>query len=333
MPLHRYRFTVMGGPAEVQVEAPDGDTAAKWLAAARTEAERIEARFSRYRSDSWVGRLNAQAGGAALPADDEAMQWLAVADALHRDSGGRFDATSGALREAWRGVFDRDAAAPDAPIASLAPKAPEGPNAANAGDARPSADSRHAAPPDADTLRAALARVGWSRVAWRGREVRLPQPGMALDFGGFGKEIAVDRLVDVLRAGGAAHALVNLAGDCRALGPRPDGQPWQVGIAHPRAPGQMLATLPLQDAAVATSGDYERCFWHDGRRYGHVLDARTGWPVAFWASVSVLAPTALQAGNAATLALLAEGDALPALRASGLDFLAVEAASGAVHHR
>jgi thiamine biosynthesis lipoprotein len=304
LPALRLRFTVMGGPGEVQVAAPTEALARAWAQAAADEAARIEARFSRYRADSWLGRVNAAAGsGQAMAADDEAMALLRTADALWRDSGGRFDATSGVLRHAWR-----FGTAVDTVAAALAP-------------------------PSAQALQPLLARVGWDRVRWRDGAVALPEPGMELDFGGFGKEYAVDRMIGRLQSLGAAQALVNLAGDCRALGSRPDGAPWTVGIAHPRQPGALLATLPLQQAAVATSGDYERGFWHAGRRYGHVLDARTGWPVAFWASVSVLAPTALQAGNAATLALLAEGDALPALRASGLDFLAVEAASGAVHHR
>ena len=363
MELLRLRFTVMGGPGEVHVAAPDQALALRWARAAEAEARRIEARFSRYRPDSWLSQVNAAAGGQAVPADDEAMALLAVADALWRDSAGRFDATSGVLRHAWRfGAAAAGAVGPSGPDAGPSPARPAGTGAPAgrggtaapagpagravppgpggtgvtpwpAGTIAPPAPADPPTPPGPEVLRPLLARVGWARVQWRDGAVRLPEPGMELDFGGFGKEYAVDRMVEVLRDAGAGHALVNLAGDCRALGARPDGQPWAVGVAHPRRPGALLATLGLAGAALATSGDYERGLWHQGARLGHVLDARTGWPVQVWAAVSVVAPTALEAGNRATLALLAEGDALPALRASGCDFLAVEAASGSVHHR
>jgi thiamine biosynthesis lipoprotein len=298
---YRLSLRALGGPAEIQLGAEDAAQAEAWGRAAVTELQRIEAKYSRYRADSWVARLNAAAGGEALEADDETLALLAEADTLHRASGGAFDPTCGALRGLWR--FGSDAT--------------EG----------------YAAPPEPAALAAALARVGWARVERQGRRVRLPEPGMALDLGGIGKEHAVDRACAVLQALGARHALVNLAGDCRALGARPDGQPWSVGIAHPRQADRLLAQLPLQDKAVCTSGDYARGFVHQGRRYSHVLDARSGWPVRHWASVSVVADSAAEAGRLATLALLAQGQGLALLRASGRDFLAVEAEGGAVHHR
>lgn len=301
MRLYRVGLRALGGPAELQIGAEHDAQAQAWVRAVVEELQRIEAKFSRYRSDSWIARLNAAAGGEALEADDETLALLDEAQALHRASDGAFDATCGALRGLWR--FGSDAVG---------------------GEAQP---------PDPEALAAARARVGWARVQRVGRQVRLPEPGMALDLGGIGKEHAVDRACAVLLAAGARHALVNLAGDCRALGSRPDGQPWSVGVAHPRVAGQLLAQLPLAEASVCTSGDYARGFVHQGRRYSHVLDARSGWPVRHWASVSVLADSAAEAGRLATLAMLAECQGLARLRASGRDFLAVEADSGAVHHR
>jgi thiamine biosynthesis lipoprotein len=288
--LVRVEFRAMGGPASLLIGGaplvpgvpgaagvagvagvadPVETPAARAAALAQRaidEVLRIEAKFSRYRADSVVGRINAAAGGAPVACDPETVALLRFADHLWRASGGRFDATSGVYRRAW--------------------------------------DFRGGRLPEPAAIEALRPLVDWAAVQWSDTEVRLPVAGMELDFGGFGKEYAVDRAAAVLRAAGVAHALVELAGDLVAIGPRPDGAPWQVGIRHPRSPGALLATVPLADAALATSGDYERFIEHEGRRYGHVLNARTGWPQDHWQSASIVAPTCLAAGAAATLALL-----------------------------
>jgi thiamine biosynthesis lipoprotein len=104
--------------------------------------------------------------------------------------------------------------------------------------------------------------------------------------------------------------LVNLGGDVRALGGRDESAPWRVGIRHPRIEGTTIDAIELVDGAVATSGDYQRGFDVDGRRYCHVLDARTGWPVAHWQSVSVAAPFGILAGSYATIAMLMGDEAI-----------------------
>jgi thiamine biosynthesis lipoprotein len=147
---------------------------------------------------------------------------------------------------------------------------------------------------------------------------------MELDFGGFGKEYAADRGAEVLLALGVRHGYVNLAGDLRVIGPRPDGAPWTVGIQHPREAGGIVASIALQGGALATSGDYERFFEHNGRRYCHVLDPRTGQCATHWQSVSVLAPQAIVAGAVSTIAMLKQERGLAYLQASGFDFLAID---------
>lgn len=261
-----YGFRAMGGPASLQLPGPRSAGSDALARRAIDEVLRIEARYSRYRADSIVGRINAAAGGPAVSCDAETVALLRFADHLWRASGGRFDATSGVYRRVW--------------------------------------DFRSATLPEPAAVEALRPLVNWSAVQWSDTEVRLPVAGMELDFGGFGKEYAADRAAGVLRAAGVEHALVELAGDLVAIGPRPDGAPWRIGIRHPRTPGALLATVPLADQALATSGDYERGIEVGGRRYGHVLDARTGWPQDDWQSASVVAPTCLAAGAAATLALL-----------------------------
>ena len=146
---------------------------------------------------------------------------------------------------------------------------------------------------------------------------------MEIDFGGIGKEYAADRAATICIEQGIAHGLVNLGGDVRAIGTQADGTPWRVGIRHPRADGRAIAYVDLADGAVATSGDYERYFDLDGRRYCHILNPRTGMPVAHWQSVSVVAPLAVVAGSCATIAMLMEAGGEAFLAAQGFSYIAV----------
>lgn len=264
MGTRRFPFRAMAAGNEIQVHG-DEAVAARAAAAAVAEVLRIEAKYSRYRAGSVVSRINAGAG-SAVEIDAETRGLLAYADACFVQSGGLFDATSGVLRRAWR--FDRPRVPDDAELAPL------------------------------------LRLVGWGRVDLGDRSVRLPEGGMELDFGGFGKEYAVDRAGAVLRESGAESALVNLAGDLMILAPQPDGSPWRVGIRHPRREGEVIATLPVSSGALATSGDYERFIEVDGVRHCHVLDPRTGRSARGFQSVTVHAESCLVAGSASTIAML-----------------------------
>ncbi|HSN22533.1 MAG TPA: FAD:protein FMN transferase [Usitatibacter sp.] len=270
--LHHFAFRAMAALNEVQVHAPDVSAARSLAALAIAEVRRIEAKYSRYRADSVVSRINAAAGGAPVTVDEETAKLLDYVDACFRQSRGRFDPTSGVLRRAWR--FE--------PGASI---------------------------PGLRELRPLLAAIGWHRVERTPDTVRLPLAGMELDFGGFGKEYAVDRAATVLREAGAASAIVNLAGDLAVLGPHPDGSPWRIGVQHPRKRQVALAALPVSCGALATSGDYERYLEADGVRHCHVLDPRTGRPARGFQSVTVHAPSCLVAGSASTIAMLLGRDA------------------------
>jgi thiamine biosynthesis lipoprotein len=149
-----------------------------------------------------------------------------------------------------------------------------------------------------------LPLVGWDKVQWGGGKVQLTREGMELDLGGIGKEYAVDRACGMLLSAGVTSALVNLGGDVRVIGAQADGGSWRVGIAHPREQGATIATVELRGGAVATSGDYERFFEVDGKRYSHILNPRTGFPVQGFQSVSVVADSCLIAGTASTVAML-----------------------------
>lgn len=266
MTLYRFTFRAMAAVNEVQLHSEDARFAEAAAARAIEEVARIEAKFSRYRDDSILSRINAQAGGAPVRVDEETRGLLAFADACFRQSGGLFDATSGVLRRAW--------------------------------------NFKGAHVPTETELAPLLALVGWERVELEGDTVRLPLAGMELDFGGFGKEYAVDRAARVLNEMGAASALVNLAGDVAILGAQPGDVAWRVGIQHPRRADALLASLPVSSGAIATSGDYERFIEVDGVRHCHVLDPRTGRSARGFQSVTVHGPSCLVAGSASTIAML-----------------------------
>lgn len=284
---HRVDFHAMGSPCRIHAErrARETDHA---IDAAIEEVRRIERKYSRYRPDSVVTRINELAGsGRMLELDTETCDLIDFAAAAHDAGGGGFDLTTGVLRRAW--------------------------------------DFRSGELPDPMAVSALMPLVGWHQVMWKRPGIRLPRAGMEIDLGGIGKEYAVDRAATLLAEAGIGAALVNLGGDLRAVGRRDDGRPWRLGIAHPRAEGESIAGVSLSEGALATSGDYERFIELDGRRYCHILDPRTGWPVEGWQSISVVAPACLAAGTLTTIAMTMGGQAPAFLRSQGLAFLAIDA--------
>ena len=280
------RFRAMASPCEVLVDTDDLEEAAHALRIAEAEAQRIEAKFSRYRPDNVVHEIN-HAAGAPVRVDAETAQLLDFAASCHEMSGGLFDITSGALRRAW--TFD--------------------------GGTRV---------PEASQLSALLEHVGWSKVHWDGTTIAMPE-GMEIDLGGFGKEYAVDRAATLVRAEVSRAILVNFGGDLVAGGARRDGRPWSVGIEDPERPGAAaLYRIEIDQGGIATSGDARRFVLWRGKRLGHILDPRTGWPVEGGPrSVTVLATTCLEAGTLATLAQLQGAGARAFLDAQGARYWTV----------
>lgn len=263
--IWRGEFQAMASPCEVLVDSTDPIAAQAAVAAVAQEALRIEAKFSRYRDDNLVHRINS-ARGQAVEVDEEFARLFDFAAHCFQLSNGRFDITSGVLRRVWR--FD--------------------------GSDRL---------PTKEAVREVLQLVGWQRVRWRAPVLQMPA-GMEIDLGGIGKEYAVDRAAQLAVATGVESILVNFGGDIYAAGPRRDGGPWQVQVdaagSKTPAPG-----IPLRRGGIATSGDATRFLFKDGKRYSHILDPRTGWPVDRAPhSVTVLEANCTQAGLLSTLAML-----------------------------
>ncbi len=261
-----YAFRAMASPCEVRVETTDADLAARLGQVAEAEAARIEAKYSRYREDSLLSRINA-AQGAPVAVDPETAALLDYAAHCHALSDGRFDITSGVLRRVWR--FDGSDQVPT--------KA---------------------------QVRDLLPLIGWDKVIWRRPELTLPA-GMEIDFGGLGKEYAVDSALANIQAHSDAPVLVNFGGDLHVSGPRANGARWRVAIESVEERGVSEALLELAEGALTTSGAARRFLLKDGVRYSHILDPRTGWPVKDPPrAVTVAASTCMQAGILSTLAML-----------------------------
>ena len=261
-----YQFSAMASPCEVRVETEDEALAERLGRIAEAEAARIEAKYSRYQPDSVISRINA-AGGEPVSVDGETAALLNYAANCHRLSDGLFDITSGALRRVW--TFDGSDRVP----------------------------TRQA-------VKAVLPRVGWSRVRWQRPTIAL-RPGMEIDFGGLGKEYAVDCAVLKIMTESDRAVLVNFGGDLRVSGPRARGVRWRVAIESVEAPGSPDGRLELLKGALTTSGDARRFLIKDGVRYSHILDPRTGWPIKHPPrAVTVAAATCMEAGILSTLAML-----------------------------
>jgi len=259
----------MGSPCEIQLFASSHGLARHAAALAIADVNRLEARYSRYKSDSFLSEINKVAlAGGRIDVDEETAGLLDYALACYEQSEGLFDITSGILRRAWNfksGIL-----------------------------------------PEKEQIHDLLAKVGWHKLVWSRPVLSFPVPGMEIDFGGVVKEYAVDRAASLCWQQGVRHGVINLGGDIKVIGPRSDGSPWRVGIRHPRSKDDLIETLLMHEGALASSGDYERCIVFDGVRYGHVLNPKTGWPVKYLAAVSVVGDFCVVAGSASTIAMLKE---------------------------
>lgn len=256
----RRAWPVMGTLLEVTVWEGDTARAHAALTAARAAVFRVDTLMSVYKPQSDLSVVNRRAGtDTATVVDPETAGVLAEALRVAELSGGALDVTVGPLVEAWGFYRHRGEVPPPAVRDSIAPL------------------------------------VGWRRVHFdpARRTVRLPLRGMRLDFGGIAKGYAVDRGVEALRARGIRSGMVDLGGNFRVFGRPPAGDRWVVGVRDPRDPEEVLATVSIDSGAIATSGDYEQFFVHEGVRYSHIFDPRTRWPSRGIAAVSVIAPTAL----------------------------------------
>ena len=297
-----FSFTAMASPCEILLALPESQQTLATHLAEQMAAEvwRIETAYSRYRSDNLFSELHTHSGKKQR-VDAETARLLNFAEQAWHLSEGLFDLTSGLLRKVW--IFD---ASDNVPKQSAI-----------------------------DDL---LPFIGWQKLNWqtdapdsrgeiKGGWLMLPE-GMELDFGGIGKEYAADRALGIglqfLQKIGQKKLdwvglLVNLGGDLACNAPRTKGEPWRVGVESLAVENTASLLLEVARGGLATSGDSRRYLLKDGKRYSHLLNPLTGWPVEqALRSVSVAAPSCVQAGLVASLALLQGANARSLLAATGL---------------
>jgi thiamine biosynthesis lipoprotein len=220
------------------------------------EIRRIETLLTEFSPDSQTSLLNRLAGKQPVKVDPEVLQLIRRCLHLSAITQGAFDISAGALKT----LYDFK--------------------------------QRQARIPDAHLLLTTLATVGHRYIRLSEDTVFLSKNGMHIGFGAIGKGYAADKVRSLWKSKGVRAGVINASGDLTAWGLQPDGNPWRVGIADPHDPSRILLWLPVDNAAVATSGNYEQYFEIDGVRYSHNIDPRTGIPVRGIKSVSIISPSA-----------------------------------------
>ena len=266
---HKLTFTAMSTTCRVHFQTADTKLAHEFQTEVLNWVSWFEARYSRFLPDSLISRINDAAGQNWLEIDPETEALFNLCQDLLFFTRGVFDPTALPLIRLWNW------------------KAP------------------NPVMPTPAEIQAALELVGWAKVQRRPGGIFLPRAGMMLDLGGIGKEYAVDRVLTMGLQRGITNILVDFGQDVRVHGESPQKGPWIIGLQDPKRPGQCWTAVVVNNHAVATSGDYLRHFVHEGRRYGHIIDPRNGYPANNGVlSVSVVSPHCTFAGIVSTAAVV-----------------------------
>jgi thiamine biosynthesis lipoprotein len=261
---------IMGTIVEIVVAAPHKHTAERAMEHGFEALRQVERRMSIYQSTSALSRINRLAADSWVPLEADLFTVIAAALDVARQSDGALDVTVLPLMHLW----------------GFVQHAGRVPTASEIAATLPLVDYRHV---QLDAARSAI---------------RFTYKGVGLDLGGIAKGFAVDNALQALLSQGVSRAIVNAGGDLFAMGTAPSETPWLVDIQHPSIAERTLATMRVHNRSVATSGDYEKFFEQDGKRYCHLIDPRSGYPVQDIASVTVLADTTMRADALSTAAFI-----------------------------
>lgn len=264
--LHRLERRMMGTVWIIMIAGGDAQAARDAMSGALDEVDRLEGVLSEWRPDSEVSAVNRAAGREPVHIGQDMLTCMKASLAIARWSDGAFDVSWAALRDLW--------------------------------DFGP--DSRHQ-PPSEQQVRARLPLWNWRNIELDEQKstLFLKRAGMQIGLGGVAKGYAADRAGEVLLRAGFNDFLVFAGGQVLVHGKRGE-RPWRVGIQHPRDPAAYFGFVEVSGGSVSTSGDYEHSFFHEGRRYHHIIDPKTGFPSDKTASVTLVASTGLWADAADT---------------------------------
>ena len=269
----RYQATreMMGTFITVTVWANDEQQGQKAVDAAFEQMHLVDLSMSDYNPDSELSKINREANDRAVDVSDRMLEVLKASLMYSELSDGGFDITMRPLKNLWKSA------------------------------------EKTGVMPDDDTINSVLASVGYKNVELdeQAKTVRFLKPAMELDLGGIAKGYAGDLAVAELKRLGIQSALVNVGGNVVVLGTPPSLTSWKIGIQDPKNLNKSLPeVIHLKKGAVATSGDYERFFEIDGKRYSHVFDPRTGRPIENMSSVTVVAPDGISSDALSKISVL-----------------------------
>ncbi|WP_238395839.1 FAD:protein FMN transferase [Pontibacter pudoricolor] len=263
---HKKVLLLMGTRFELVAVSENEQLATKAIDAGVNEIKRIEALISEWQPTSQTSAINRAAGSMPVSVDPELYNLISRSIKISKLTDGAFDISFAAAYKLWK--FDGSM-------------------------------TRLPAPED---VAASVKHIGYQRIKLNpaNYSVYLEDPEMKIGFGAIGKGYAANRARDVMRKMGIKAGVVNAAGDMTTWGKQPDGQPWYVGIADPAEKDKVFSWLTASETAVVTSGDYEKFAQIDGKRYGHIIDPRTGYPATGIKSVTIICPDAELADALAT---------------------------------
>lgn len=264
--VYTQKTKMLGSPFEMTVVAQDTVEGNYFIQKAIDEVKRIEHLISDWIPTTQISQVNQNAGITPIRVDQEIFQLIERAIKISKLTNGAFDISYASMDKIWK------------------------------------FDGSMKEMPTEEAIKNSVAKVGYQNIILNEKEstIFLKNKGMKLGLGGIGQGYIADKIKALLIESGCKSGIVNVSGDIFAWGKQPDGKPWTVAIVNPINKNKVLATFPLEDSAVETSGSYEKYVTFNGKRYSHIIDPRTGYPAAGIVSVSVFAKTTEVADALAT---------------------------------
>jgi thiamine biosynthesis lipoprotein len=248
---------LMGSAFELIIVDDDKIRAEQLLEEGRDEIKRLESLLTEFNQTSYTALLNENAGIKPVQVDPEVYQFIQRCINLSKLTQGAFDITVGPLKKLYNFKNEEFVF------------------------------------PEKSAVKKNLALTGFQHILLLDDyKIFLKKKGMHISFAAVGKGYAADKVKALWLAKGVQNGVINASGDLTVIGKKSEEKPWQIGIANPDAANEILCFLPLENASVATSGDYEQFFMRNGKRYSHNIDPRTGKPVSGIKSVTVISPGA-----------------------------------------
>ncbi len=264
--LAKRTVTLMGSRWDITLVHEDSLIAEKHIDTVISEVSRIEYLISDWKPETQVAEINRQAGIAAVQVDAEVLALTRRALQWSQLTGGAFDISFAAMDRIWK------------------------------------FDGSMTEMPTPEAIRKSVEKVGYQNIEIDtvASTIFLKLPGMKIGFGALGEGYAADRCRALMEIKGIKAGIINGSGDMSVWGNHPSGEPWTIGMAHPKKSDALFAIIPLEQKAITTSGSYEKYVMFNGKRYAHIINPKTGYPATGLTSVTVMGPFAEQANGLST---------------------------------